>query len=221
VDRRFLLYRIGHGVDLSGPVANPALSVHVIGGYGLLSWLGAAACVSTGRAPAAPFFGSRVVLAAAAVPLIAALTPPRAEMFTAVFFAAYVSILWHYHRSGKGPLWLLPVLMCLWVNLHLGFIAGLAMCGAFVLLELEDALAPARKADAWLRLKEAVPWLIATLAATLVNPWGWRIYAAIERQAASFKPIVCGFGNGKDCGLRPPRFREHSHGALRRAPCFG
>jgi len=157
---------------------------YVIGGYGLLSWLGAAACVSTVALLLRRSSVAGVVLAAAAVPLIAALTPPRAEMFTAVFFAAYVSILWHYHRSGKGPLWLLPVLMCLWVNLHLGFIAGLAMCGAFVLLELEDAIAPARKADAWLRLKEAVPWLIATLAATLVNPWGWRIYAAIERQGS-------------------------------------
>jgi tetratricopeptide (TPR) repeat protein len=56
------------------------------------------------------------------------------------------------------------------------------MCGAFVLIELEDAIAPSRRADALLRLKKAAPWLIATLAATIVNPWGWRIYAAIERQ---------------------------------------
>jgi hypothetical protein len=75
-----------------------------------------------------------LILAIASVPLIAACTPPRAEMFTAVIFAAYVNLLWHYHQSGEGPLWLLPVLMCLWVNLHLGFIAGLAMCGAYVLI---------------------------------------------------------------------------------------
>jgi tetratricopeptide (TPR) repeat protein len=105
-------------------------------------------------------------------------------MFTAVLFAAYVNLLWHYHQSGKGPLWLLPVLMCLWVNLHLGFIAGLAMCGAYVLIELEDALAPSRRLGALLRLRKAAPWLVATLATTIVNPWGWRIYAAIERQGS-------------------------------------
>ena len=136
------------------------------------------------RTSAAAFFHSRCFLAIVSVPLIAACTPPRAEMFTAVLFAAYVNLLWHYHQSGEGPLWLLPVLMCLWVNLHLGFIAGLAMCGAFVLIELEDAIAPSRRLDALLRLKKAAPWLIATLAATVINPWGWRIYAAIQRQGS-------------------------------------
>jgi tetratricopeptide (TPR) repeat protein len=155
---------------------------YAIGGYGLLSWLGAAACASTIALLLRRSSLVGVILAIASVPLIAACTPPRAEMFTAVMFAAYVNLLWHYHRSGQGPLWLLPVLMCLWVNLHLGFIAGLAMCGAFVLIELEDAITPSRRLGALLRLKRAVPWLIATLAATIVNPWGWRIYAAIERQ---------------------------------------
>jgi hypothetical protein len=61
-----------------------------------------------------------VILAIASVPLIAACTPPRAEMFTAVLFAAYVNLLWHYHLSGEGPLWLLPILMCLVGELALG-----------------------------------------------------------------------------------------------------
>ncbi len=155
---------------------------YVIGGYGLLSWLGAAACVSTVALLLRRSSTLGVVLAIASVPLIAACTPPRAEMFTAVMFAAYVNLLWHYHQSGEGPLWLLPVLMCLWVNLHLGFIAGLAMCVAYILMELEDAIAPSRRLGALLRLKKAAPWLVATLAATVVNPWGWRVYAAIQRQ---------------------------------------
>ena len=155
---------------------------YVTGGYGLLSWLGAAACVGTIALLLRCSSTAAVILAMASVPLIAACTPPRTEMFTAVIFAAYVNLLWHYHQSGKGSLWLLPVLMCLWVNLHLGFIAGLAMCGAYVLIELEDAIAPSRRLGALLRLKRAVPWLIATLAVTIVNPWGWRIYAAIARQ---------------------------------------
>ena len=157
---------------------------YVIGGYGLLSWLGAAACVSTVALLLRRSSMTGVILAIASVPLIAACTPPRAEMFTAVLFAAYVNFLWHYHVSGEGPLWLLPVLMGLWVNLHLGFIAGLGMCGAFVLMEVEDAIVPSRRSVALPRLKKAAPWLVATLAATLVNPWGWRIYAAIIRQGS-------------------------------------
>lgn len=173
---------------LGTPWIYPVLSqvllylTYVIGGYGLLSWLGAAACVGTVALLLHRCSKVGAILAIASVPLIAACTPPRAEMFTAVLFAAYVNLLWKYHQSGKGPLWLLPILMVFWVNLHLGFIAGLAMCGAYVLMELEDAMAPSRRGSAALRLKKAAPWLMATLAATLVNPWGWRIYAAIERQ---------------------------------------
>lgn len=157
---------------------------YVIGGYNLLSWLGAVACVSTVAILLRRSSLAGLTLTIVAIPLIAACTPPRTEMFTAILFAAFVSILWHYHLSGEGPLWLLPILMCLWVNLHLGFIAGLAMCGAFVVLELEELIAPSRRADALLRLRKAAPWLIASLAATLVNPWGWRIYQAIQRQSS-------------------------------------
>jgi tetratricopeptide (TPR) repeat protein len=174
------------GTDWIYPVLSQILLYlsYVIGGYGLLSWLGAVACVGTIALMLRRSSVTAVILAIMSVPLIAACTPPRTEMFTAVLFAAYVSLLWHYHESGEGPLWLLPVLMCLWVNLHLGFIAGLAICGAFVLMELEDAIAPSRRSGALLRLKKAAPWLIATLAATIVNPWGWRIYVAIERQGS-------------------------------------
>lgn len=174
------------GVEWIYPVLSQILLYlsYVIGGYSLLSWLGAAACVGTVALLLRRSSIAGVILAIASVPLIAACTPPRAEMFTAILFAAYVNLLWHYHQTGEGPLWLLPVLMCLWVNLHLGFIAGLAMCGAFVAIELEDAISPSRRLDALRRLKKAAPWLIATLAATIVNPWGWRIYAAIERQGS-------------------------------------
>lgn len=157
---------------------------YAVGGSSLLSWLGAAASIGTVGLVLRRASVVGVVLAVVSVPLIAACTPPRTEMFTAVLFAAFVSILWQHHRSGDGRLWLLPMLMVLWVNLHLGFIAGLAMCAAYVGLELEEAIASSRRAEALVRLKKAGPWLIATVAATLANPWGWRIYRAIERQGS-------------------------------------
>jgi hypothetical protein len=155
---------------------------YAIGGYSLLSWLSAAACVGTvaillRRAPLAT-----AVLAVVAVPLVVATTPALASMFTEVLFAAFLSVLWHYHRSGSGPLWILPVLMGLWTNLHLGFVAGLGMCAAYVLLELGELLFGATRPAAMKRLRRATPWLIGTALATLVNPWGARVYLAIARQ---------------------------------------
>jgi hypothetical protein len=64
--------------------------VYALGGYSLLSWLGAAACVGTVALQLR--FGNAVTafLAVIAVPLIAARTAPRAEMFTEVLFAAEI-----------------------------------------------------------------------------------------------------------------------------------
>jgi hypothetical protein len=154
--------------------------LYLLGGYSLLSWFSAAACVGT----TALVLGSNTItrcLALVAVPLIAERTAPRAELFTELLFAAFVSILWHYHRSGRGPLWSLPPLMFLWVNLHLGFVSGLGMCAAYIFLELGDALVAERRPSALSRLRNAAPWLIATFVATLLNPWGPRNYVGMVR----------------------------------------
>jgi len=124
------------------------------------------------------------LLALLAVPLVAARTAPRAEMFTEVLIAAFLSVLWHYHRSGQGALWLLPLLMCLWTNLHPGFIAGLGICASYVALEFGDAAVASHRQAAFKRLRHAAVWLVATAVATLLNPWGARIYVALARQGA-------------------------------------
>ena len=155
---------------------------YAVGGYSLLSWLGAAACVGTVALLLRRGGAVTALLAVIAVPLIAARTAPRVEMFTEVLFAAFLSLLWHYHRSGRGALWLLPILMCFWANLHLGFIAGLGICAAYVALELGDAAVASLRPDAFQRLRKAAPWLLATAVATLLNPWGARIYVAVARQ---------------------------------------
>ncbi len=166
----------------------PALSqvllycAYARGGYALLSWLGAAACVGTISLQLRRGNLITALLAVIAVPLIAARTAPRAEMFTEVLFAAFLSLLWHYYRSARGTLWLLPIFMCLWANVHLGFIAGLGLCVTYVALELGDAAVESLRPAAWKRLRYAAPWLLATAAATLLNPWGARIYVAVARQ---------------------------------------
>ena len=173
------------------PWVYPALSqlifygTFLLGGYGLLSWLGAAACA--GCVALLLRFDSLAasVLCLVAVPLIANRTQPRAEMFTVVLFAAFLVLLWNQYRTGRARLWLLPGLMVLWVNLHLGFIAGLALCAAYVLMEVAASLNSGARTAAIGRMKSAWPWLVATAAATLVNPWGVSIYRALIRQQSA------------------------------------
>jgi tetratricopeptide (TPR) repeat protein len=72
--------------------------------------------------------------------------------------------------------------MLLWVNLHTGFIAGLALLGAYVFAELCDLPIARRRTAALARLRRAAPWLLGAAVATLVNPWGFGIYRALSRQ---------------------------------------
>jgi tetratricopeptide (TPR) repeat protein len=121
-------------------------------------------------------------LAVIAAPLIANRTQPRAEMFTTILFAAFLALLWRQHRGERVRLWLLPLLMVLWVNLHPGFVAGLALCAGYVMLEVLELPFAARRAAALGRLQRTWPWLAASGVATLANPWGPYIYLTIVRQ---------------------------------------
>ena len=158
-------------------------AAYLIGGFALLSWIGALACCGTvllllrrGRALTA-------ALAIVAVPIIAWRTAPRADLFSVVIFAAFLSLLWENYQTGRARLWLLPLLMVAWVNLHLGFAAGLAMIAWYIGAELLEAISdPKRRVAAIARLRQAWIWLGCTAVATLVNPWGWDVYRALIRQ---------------------------------------
>ena len=158
---------------------------YLAGGYGLISWLGAIACVGTIGLLLRRGSAVTAALAIIAVPAIAARTAPRADMFTVVLFAAFLSMLWEQYESATSKLWLLPLLMVAWVNLHLGFVAGLALVGAYIALETLRLFDPQRRQAAAKILRIALPWLAATVFATLVNPWGWGIYRALFRQEAA------------------------------------
>ncbi len=152
-------------------------------GYAGLSWLCALTCLAVVaylifRGVVGPRDIGSAVLAMLAVQSIAARTAPRADLFSTVFFAIFLSELWAYHRGARSRLWLLPGLMLLWVNLHPGFIAGLGAIGAYLLAEAADLLFAGRREVVLQRLRKIWPWLAACGAATLVNPWGPKIFAA-------------------------------------------
>ena len=147
-------------------------------GYAGLSWFCALACLAVVAYLVRRGDLGSAVLAMLAVQSIAARTAPRADLFSTVFFAFFLGELWHYHRETRSRLWLLPVLMLLWVNLHPGFIAGLGAIGAYLLIELSDLPFADRRPDVLLRLRGAWPWVTACAVTTLINPWGPRVYIA-------------------------------------------
>ncbi len=159
-----------------------------LGGFALISWIGAAACVGTIAILLRRGTAASAAIAILAVPLIAARTTPRADMFSVVLFAAYLSLLWENYRTGRARLWLLPVLMIAWANLHFGFASGLALVVAYAAAEaLEMLLGTERRNAARMRLRRAWPWLVATFVATLINPWGWNIYHGLALEQRAFQ----------------------------------
>ena len=155
----------------------------LVGGYALLSWISAAACAGTLALLLRRGKAANAGIAILAVPLIAERTPARADMFTVVLFAAFLSILWENYETNRAPLWLLPLLMLFWANVHFGFAAGLGLMAAYAGTELLETICGAvRRRAALQRLRRAWPWLAGTAAVTLLNPWGWNLYRALLLQ---------------------------------------
>jgi len=162
--------------------------VYKLGGYTALSWLGCLACVAAtalllAAGGAAPARATGAALAILAVPLIAERVRPRVDLFSTLLFAAVLVILWRHFQRRRSPLWLLPVIMCAWANLHLGFIAGLLLIGFYVVMEAAELPWPGRRGQALASLRAAAPWLAAAILATLANRWGPWLYAALFRQS--------------------------------------
>jgi hypothetical protein len=145
-------------------------------GYAGLSWFCALSCMTVVAYLVRLGDIGSALLAMLAVQSVAARTAPRADLFSTVFFAVFLGELWTYHRGMRSRPWLLPVIMLLWVNLHPGFIAGLGAIGAYLLIEVCDLPFADRRQAVLLRLRKIWPWLTACTAATLVNPWGPKIY---------------------------------------------
>ncbi len=160
----------------------------LIGGYATLSWLNAIVCAGTVALLTWRGSAATAALAIVAVPAIAFRTAPRADLFTTILFAATLALLWRHHEGERVRLWLLPVLMLTWVNLHLGFVAGLALMGGYLLTEGFATIFAEQRAGAILRTKKVLPWIAASAAATIVNPWGIGIYKSLLLQNAAAQP---------------------------------
>jgi hypothetical protein len=113
----------------------------------------------------------------------------RPHVVSWLFTLAWFWILDSSERDGFDGrwLWALPLLMLVWVNVHGGFLVGFVLLGIFWLgagwswarikegriEELLEKIAAAKRARrlAWVGLLSA--------AASLVNPYGWKLYGHV------------------------------------------
>ena len=116
--------------------------------------------------------------------LCAAATMPtwgvRPQMFSILFAGVFLVILDKYCGNEKTRLiwWLIP-LMVLWVNMHAGFAAGIALIGITVVGLALDARIRHKDSVSSIFLRIRRLCLVGVLAGTavLLNPNGLRIYS--------------------------------------------
>jgi len=111
----------------------------------------------------------------------------RPHVFSWLFALGWFLILSDYERKGagwrRGKLWLLPLLMIVWVNVHGGFVLGFALLGIFWLAaawewvstsgdRIEDTLERLSSSG---RMRELLVTGLLTALATMVNPYAWNL----------------------------------------------
>jgi hypothetical protein len=100
---------------------------------------------------------------------------PRPWQFTIFLFVCELAILTHARRTGatRHLLWL-PLIFAVWANVHIQFVDGLFVLG----LAAAEALSTRWRAGAQHKLgpRPLILALVASIAATLANPYGWRLY---------------------------------------------
>ncbi len=118
-------------------------------------------------------------LAILLMPLMASRAEVRPEVFTYLFSGIYLIALNHAEfnaeKRGNRKLWLLPAVMLVWVNLHIGFIFGFFILGIFGLVRLGqdlrlriiDKSKPVFSREFIILFKIGLVCLVAAL----VNPW--------------------------------------------------
>lgn len=129
-----------------------------------------------------PDFTAAVLLTIVPVVCLLPVLTPRPWLFTILFFTYEMDVLMQARLRGRHrELFALPVVFILWANIHVQFVMGLLA----IVVALAEALAARswRKAPIAIATQANAAALAATLAscfaATLVNPYGWKLYSIV------------------------------------------
>lgn len=101
----------------------------------------------------------------------------RPHIFSLLLFTVALWIVDEDQRRLTRRLWLLVPLAALWANLHAGFVAWLATLGFLLAVRAAERN--------WGALRRYGLLAALSLAATLVNPYGWRLHQHILRYLRS------------------------------------
>ncbi len=100
----------------------------------------------------------------------------RPHVFSFLFTLIFYIVLDTYQYKKKNYLYILPLLMLVWVNLHGGFLAGFILFGIYITGNLlKTVFKKEERQEARGRLRVLLLFVAVTLVASLLNPKGYDI----------------------------------------------
>lgn len=153
-----LFYLVHHWFGYVGNVA-------LFGGINALTWL---VVYITCRRWGIGELGAAMLMTWGFAMSIGSTANVRPQTLTALFIAITALLLTRYRQGERRALWPLPLLMALWVNLHGGYVIGLALLGVTI---VGEALAQRLRQPA-VNLKPLLVAATLSAVATLLNPHG-------------------------------------------------
>ena len=100
----------------------------------------------------------------------------RPQLVTFAGFALFVAVIFRFLLKGRAALWPLPLVMAVWANAHGGFVAGLGALALGVALRVAANLNDGSRPGLFSGTRPLLVTLAACTAATLINPWGVRLW---------------------------------------------
>ena len=132
--------------------------------------------------------GARMTRAPRATAALLLLTLPasspgwsvRSQAFALPLFIAFVVVLYHWRARGAGArLWLLPVLMAVWVNVHGSFVLGGVLVAVTLVGTWAHQLLGREGQEVPASIRALVLWGSVTALAVLLNPRGAGVLAYV------------------------------------------
>jgi len=129
--------------------------------------------------------GPVLVVVLAVLAVLPHLRQVRPQIYTVALMTALLLVLRSYESGRQRWLWACVPIMMAWVNLHGGVLAGAAVLLAWYGGRVLSRLIVLRSLRPWRELVGLgeLGVVLASLAATLVNPYGWELPGFLLRTA--------------------------------------
>jgi len=127
------------------------------------------------------YLRATILLLVWSFPLIMFLLSIRPQLFTYLFYALTLLIILRAEAGEYRWLWVAPLLLALWANLHGGVLAGFGLFGLWALLHLLF------HRQAW---RQIIPPALASITAAFANPYGADLLIFLLRTATVPRPEV-------------------------------